>query len=90
MNPVVVGFGLLARIALVYLKEFFRLRSLASCMFSRVFTAADKKRQLEDALMLGDPVTERAALIAFVSFYQGQAKVFETQPMEAAHAMETR
>ncbi len=26
-------------------------------------------------------------LIAFVSFYQGQTKVFETQPMEAANAM---
>ena len=26
-------------------------------------------------------------LIAFVSFYQGQTKVFETQPMEVAKGM---
>jgi VWFA-related protein len=33
-------------------------------------------------------VTNVQPLIAFVSFYQGQTKVFETQPMEADHAME--
>jgi VWFA-related protein len=33
-------------------------------------------------------VTNVQPLIAFVSFYQGQTKVFEAQPMEADHAME--
>ncbi len=32
-------------------------------------------------------VTAVQPLIAFVSFYQGQTKVFETQPMEAGNAM---
>lgn len=32
-------------------------------------------------------VTSVQPLIAFVSFYQGQTKVFETQPMEAGNAM---
>lgn len=32
-------------------------------------------------------VTEVQPLIAFVSFYQGQTKVFETQPMEISSAM---
>ena len=32
-------------------------------------------------------VTSEQPLIAFVSFYQGQTKVFETQPMEAVSRM---
>ena len=32
-------------------------------------------------------VTSEQPLIAFASFYQGQTKVFETQPMEAAKGL---